>query len=285
MNRTQRRSAFYGGSKDVREPRKLLRRGTCETDDSRHDHQQPNWAQHLLTGASRHDAPTSPCIDFTSQRGTHGENVPFVVHRGSSVVAHDRVQFVPAFGPEPGRDRTPPTAPTNLIVTATTEHSVSLAWGASTDNSGRFSYVICCANGTVTVSQTVTSHTIQGLKPGTTYTLRVYAKDAAGNQSKSSNAVTVTLPGQIAAPTKACRHPAGCRPDACHARVVVNRRRLDDLVHDLHRRSAGVHVEFEGQYVYLRRRDGAHRTVSRSIRPRPTPSPFARVTLTAICRL
>ena len=101
-----------------------------------------------------------------------------------------------------GRDRTPPTAPTNLIVTATTEHSVSLAWGASTDNSGRFSYVICCANGTVTVSQTITSHTIQGLKPGTTYTLRVYAKDAAGNQSKSSNAVTVTLPGQIAAPTK-----------------------------------------------------------------------------------
>jgi chitinase len=101
-----------------------------------------------------------------------------------------------------GRDRTPPTAPTNLTVTATTEHSVSLAWGPSTDNSGRFSYVICCANGTVTVSQAVTSHTIEGLKPGTTYTLRVYAKDAAGNQSKSSNAVTVTLPGQIAAPTK-----------------------------------------------------------------------------------
>ena len=101
-----------------------------------------------------------------------------------------------------GRDRTPPTAPTNLTVTATTEHSVSLAWGPSTDNSGRFSYVICCANGTVTVSQAVTSHTIEGLKAGTTYTLRVYAKDAAGNQSKPSNVVTVTLPGQIAAPTK-----------------------------------------------------------------------------------
>jgi chitinase len=100
------------------------------------------------------------------------------------------------------RDRIPPTAPTNLVVTATTEHSVSLAWGPSNDNSGRFSYIICCAGSTVTVSQTVTSHTLEGLQSGKTYTLRVYAKDAAGNLSKSSNPVTVTLPGEIAAPTK-----------------------------------------------------------------------------------
>ena len=100
------------------------------------------------------------------------------------------------------RDRTAPTAPTNLVVTATTENSVSLAWGASTDNSGRFSYIICCAGPSVTVSQTTTSHTLVGLQAGKTYTLRVYAKDAAGNLSKSSNAVTVTLPGQIAAPTQ-----------------------------------------------------------------------------------
>ena len=100
------------------------------------------------------------------------------------------------------RDRVPPTAPTNLVVTATTEHSVSLAWGASTDNSNRFSYLICCAGTTVTVSQTMTSHTLEGLQSGKTYVFRVYAKDAAGNLSKSSNSVTVTLPGQLAAPTK-----------------------------------------------------------------------------------
>ena len=100
------------------------------------------------------------------------------------------------------RDRLPPTAPTNLVVTATTEHSVSLAWGASTDNSGRFTYIICCAETTVTVGQTVTSHTLEGLKSGKTYIFRVYAKDAAGNLSKSSNAVTVTVPGKLAAPTK-----------------------------------------------------------------------------------
>jgi chitinase len=100
------------------------------------------------------------------------------------------------------RDRTPPTAPTNLVVTATTEHSVSLTWSPSTDNSGRFSYIICCAGTTVSVSQTMTSHTLEGLQSGKTYTFRVYAKDAAGNLSKSSNPVTVTLPGQLAAPTK-----------------------------------------------------------------------------------
>jgi chitinase len=100
------------------------------------------------------------------------------------------------------RDRTPPTAPTNLVVTAATSHSVSLAWNPSTDNSGSFSYVICCAERTVTVSQTVTSHTLDGLDAGATYTLRVYAKDAAGNLSRSSNPVTVTLPGDLAAPTK-----------------------------------------------------------------------------------
>ena len=100
------------------------------------------------------------------------------------------------------RDRTPPTAPTNLVVTGTTEHSVSLAWGASTDNSGSFSYVICCAGTTVIVSQAVTSHTLEGLQAGKTYVFRVYAKDAAGNLSQSSNPVTVTLPGKLAAPTK-----------------------------------------------------------------------------------
>jgi chitodextrinase len=100
------------------------------------------------------------------------------------------------------RDRTPPTAPANLVATAVTENSVTLSWGPSTDNSGSFSYLICCAGSTVTVAQTVTTHTIDGLKSGQTYTFRVYAKDAAGNLSKASNAVTVTLPGVVAAPTK-----------------------------------------------------------------------------------
>jgi chitodextrinase len=101
-----------------------------------------------------------------------------------------------------GKDRTAPTAPTNLMVTSTSETGASLAWGPSTDNSGKFNYVIVGPPANVTVSQTQTSHTLTGLQSGKTYTFRVYARDLSGNLSKSSNAVTVTLPGQIAAPTK-----------------------------------------------------------------------------------
>jgi chitodextrinase len=54
----------------------------------------------------------------------------------------------------------------------------------------------------VTVSQTVTTHTLEGLDSGDTYTFRVYARDAAGNLSSPSNPVTVTLPGELAAPSK-----------------------------------------------------------------------------------
>ena len=100
-----------------------------------------------------------------------------------------------------GRDRTPPTAPTNLAVVNVTENSVTLSWGPSTDNSGSFVYLICCVTSNIQVPQTQTTYTIEGLQSGKTYTFRVYAWDAAGNTSKSSNAVTVTLPGAIAAPT------------------------------------------------------------------------------------
>jgi chitodextrinase len=101
------------------------------------------------------------------------------------------------------RDRTPPTTPTNLVATATTTTSASLSWGPSSDNSGTFNYYISGAGPAVIVPQTVTSHTITGLLPGRTYTFRVAARDLAGNNSKSSNAVTVTLPGDIpGAPTK-----------------------------------------------------------------------------------
>jgi hypothetical protein len=88
-----------------------------------------------------------------------------------AVLLGSSVPSAQAFG---FRDRVKPTAPTNLVVTATTEHTLSLAWGPSTDNSGRFSYLICCPGGTnITVSQTQTSYTVEGLQSGQTYFVRV----------------------------------------------------------------------------------------------------------------
>jgi chitodextrinase len=104
------------------------------------------------------------------------------------------------------RDRTPPTTPTNLRITATTETSISLAWSASTDNSGNFSYRVSESginNQTVAVPQTQTTLTFSRLWPERTYTYTVYAVDAAGNRSGNSNTVSYTTPPDVTPPTPA----------------------------------------------------------------------------------
>jgi chitodextrinase len=97
------------------------------------------------------------------------------------------------------KDRTPPTTPTNLHVTATTENSVTLAWDASTDNSGSFSYRVHLVSLSKVANQT--SLTWTSLSPTTTYSFYVYAVDKAGNRSTNSNTVTVTTLAPDTAPT------------------------------------------------------------------------------------
>lgn len=102
-----------------------------------------------------------------------------------------------------GPDRKAPTTPSNLTVTGTTAYSVSLAWGASTDNSGSFNYRIVNRTwgGSVVVPGTQTTFTYDlKLNPQQTYSFQVYAVDAANNWSKPSNTVSATLPGDTTAP-------------------------------------------------------------------------------------
>ncbi|MET7594414.1 carbohydrate binding domain-containing protein [Streptomyces sp. NPDC005481] len=90
-----------------------------------------------------------------------------------------------------GSDTQAPTAPASLRSTAKTSSSVSLAWNASTDNVGVSGYdVYSGSNQVLTVSGT--SATVSGLSPSTAYTFTVKARDAAGNTSGASNAVSVT---------------------------------------------------------------------------------------------
>lgn len=109
---------------------------------------------------------------------------------------------VPAFAAS--RDRTPPTTPTNLRVTAVSPTSVTFAWNASSDNSGSFFYVLFSGSTAVSnASMTATTLTHTNLTPGTTYTFRLRARDQALNWSGFSNTVTVTtLPANtpVAAP-------------------------------------------------------------------------------------
>ncbi|HEU5065917.1 MAG TPA: fibronectin type III domain-containing protein [Gaiellaceae bacterium] len=104
------------------------------------------------------------------------------------------------------RDRTPPTTPTNLRITATTDTTVTLAWNPSTDNSGNFSYRVnqrYFNDYTVAVPQTQTTITFTRLWPETTYSYFVYAVDAAGNRSGNSNTISYTVPRDVTPPTPA----------------------------------------------------------------------------------
>ena len=99
-------------------------------------------------------------------------------------------------------DRTRPTTPGSLRVTATTTTSVSLAWNASTDNSGSVSYRVREAGGTTRTSAQ-TSFTWTALQPNRTYRFTVSASDPSGNRSPESNQVTATTPASVPPATPA----------------------------------------------------------------------------------
>ncbi|TXS54485.1 chitinase [Streptomyces sp. uw30] len=94
-------------------------------------------------------------------------------------------------GPGGGSDTQAPSVPGSLRSTGKTSSSVSLAWNASTDNVGVTGYDIFRGSSQV-LSVSGTSATVSGLSPSTGYTFTVKARDAAGNVSAASNAVTVT---------------------------------------------------------------------------------------------
>ncbi|MGH3085633.1 MAG: fibronectin type III domain-containing protein, partial [Gaiellaceae bacterium] len=105
--------------------------------------------------------------------------------------------------PAPG-DKQAPTTPTNLHITASSATSVSLAWNASTDNSTNWWYCVQ-ANGAscIRVDPPQTAYTRSNLAPGSTTTFTVYAIDAGGNRSETSNAVTYTVPADTTPPSPA----------------------------------------------------------------------------------
>ncbi|MER5755532.1 carbohydrate binding domain-containing protein [Streptomyces sp. NPDC002088] len=88
-------------------------------------------------------------------------------------------------------DTQAPTAPTSLTSTGKTSSSVSLSWGASTDNTGVTAYDVYSGSSQV-LSVSGTTATVSGLSSSTSYTFTVKARDAAGNTSAASNSVTVT---------------------------------------------------------------------------------------------
>jgi bacillolysin len=98
-------------------------------------------------------------------------------------------------------DNTPPTVPTALTATGTTDVSTNLSWTAATDNIAVTGYNVY--NGTILITTvTGTTYSVTGLSASTAYTFTVKAKDAAGNLSDASNdAIITTLTTDITPPT------------------------------------------------------------------------------------
>ncbi|MCZ8522227.1 MULTISPECIES: fibronectin type III domain-containing protein [Paenibacillus] len=108
-----------------------------------------------------------------------------------------------------GSDTQAPGAPSGLKVTATTTSSVSLSWTAATDNVAVTGYDVY--RGTTlagSVSGSTLSFTNTGLAAGT-YSFTVKAKDAAGNVSAASGAVSATVTTGGGSDTQAPSVPAG----------------------------------------------------------------------------
>jgi chitodextrinase len=101
---------------------------------------------------------------------------------------------------KPPSDKTPPTAPTNLRITASGPTS-ALAWNASTDNSSNRWYCVQRDGlGCFRVNPPQTTFTNTRLWPNTTFNYSVIAIDAAGNRSAPSNTVSYTTPPDTTPP-------------------------------------------------------------------------------------
>jgi chitodextrinase len=89
-------------------------------------------------------------------------------------------------------DTTPPSAPTGLSSSNIAATAFTLSWTAATDNVGVTGYDIF-RNGTLHASVgAVTTANLTGFSASTGYSMTVKAKDAVGNVSAASSALSVT---------------------------------------------------------------------------------------------
>ncbi|CAI6083108.1 fibronectin type III domain-containing protein [Cohnella sp. JJ-181] len=89
-------------------------------------------------------------------------------------------------------DTTAPSAPTGLTSPSKTDTSVSLSWTASTDNVAVTAYDIYRGGSLAGSTAGATTYTATGLTASTAYSFTVKARDAAGNVSAASSALSVT---------------------------------------------------------------------------------------------
>lgn len=111
------------------------------------------------------------------------------------------------------RDTTAPSAPTGLGAVSKTETTVDISWTAATDNVGVIGYNVYNGSTLLNIEPIITTaYKVTGLTAGTTYTFSVKALDAEGNESESSDILSVaTNAAQIPEDTTAPTAPTGLK--------------------------------------------------------------------------
>jgi chitodextrinase len=172
--------------------------------------QQDGTLRILGRGAPATAFPTAPPIiaptyPATWSQRNDGSTGPIGPNNTDGVVGSNIVLYSNNLVTQVTPDTEAPSIPTTLAANAITQNTFTLNWTASTDNVGVVSYEVF--RNEVSVGSTgSTTINVSGLIPSTVYSMTVIAKDAAGNVSKVSVALSVTT---LAPDTQAPTVPTG----------------------------------------------------------------------------
>ncbi|WP_214481121.1 fibronectin type III domain-containing protein [Bacillus sp. SM2101] len=122
-----------------------------------------------------------------------GDTIDFSFTYTLAGQANDSPEYSYTVGSSGGStpDAEPPTAPTNLTYIQKSDSTVTIAWDAATDNIKVVEYDIY-QDGEIIASTVSTVYHVTGLTNNSTYSFKVIAKDAAGNESNASDRIEVT---------------------------------------------------------------------------------------------
>jgi chitodextrinase len=93
------------------------------------------------------------------------------------------------------KDETAPTAPTEVASSDISPTGFTVSWKAATDNVAVVAYDIHL-NDTLIATVNSIKYSFTGLTPQTNYSVKIKAKDASGNLSTATEAVSVSTPAQ-----------------------------------------------------------------------------------------
>ena len=137
------------------------------------------------------------------------------VYRAALSQAEIQADMATPLGGPP--DTSAPTAPSGLAASAVSASRVDLSWSAASDNVGVTGYEVerCQGAGCSSFAAVTTVSTLAwsdtGRSPGTSYSYRVRARDAAGNTGPYSGVATAVTPAAVDNPPSA---PSGLSASA-----------------------------------------------------------------------